>query len=76
VLYERSENMNLRLKAKIIECYGSQANFSQVVGKPEPVISRVVHGRIQLSPEERIQWSRLLDASSETLFGVMPGSGN
>jgi hypothetical protein len=62
--------MNRKLKAKIIEHYGSQANFSQIIGKPEPFISRVVNSRIELDAVEKRRWAELLRVSIETLFDV------
>ena len=44
---------NLKLKAVIIEKFGSQSNFSQEIKVREPVISRVINNRHSLSQEER-----------------------
>lgn len=57
--YEVME-MNRRLKAKIIERFGSQADFSQKIGVDESVISRVIRGRRVLSPEDQAKWSKVL----------------
>jgi hypothetical protein len=46
-------NLNLPLKAKIIEKFGSQANFSEVINEPEPAISRTIRGRRKLDEQGR-----------------------
>jgi plasmid maintenance system antidote protein VapI len=38
--------MNLILKAKIVENYGTQADFAQVIGIDETIVSRVVRGAV------------------------------
>lgn len=52
--------MNKKLKAKIIEKFGSQADFAQKIQVDESMISRIVRGRRVLSPEDRDIWSRVL----------------
>lgn len=52
--------MNLKLKSRIIERFGSQANFAQAVGADEPTVSRVVNGRKILNPEKLKQWAAKL----------------
>jgi len=57
--------MNRCLKAKIIERFGSQADFSEAIGVHEAIISRVVRGRKILSPETQNLWAKTLKCSSE-----------
>jgi len=57
--------MNRKLKAKIVERFGSQADFAAVVGVDESVISRIVNGRRVLSPEDMVRWSKALACNSE-----------
>lgn len=52
--------MNKDLKAAIIKRFGSQADFSQEIQVDESLISRVVHGRRSLSPEDVVKWSKVL----------------
>lgn len=52
--------MNKKLKAKIFEEFGSQADFAAAMKLDESVISRVVNGRRSLSQEDRKKWSRVL----------------
>jgi len=52
--------MNRKLKARIVEAFGSAADFAQAMKLDESVISRVVHGRRSLSPEDVEKWSRVL----------------
>lgn len=57
--------MNKKLKAKIIEEYGSQADFAQVMKLDESVISRVINGRRSLNDEDLKEWSRVLGCGPE-----------
>ena len=43
--------MNRKLKLKIVELYGTQADFSMAVEEDESTISRVIRGRRKLTPE-------------------------
>ena len=52
--------MNKKLKGKIIEEFGSQADFAQAMKVDESIVSRVVHGRRTLSDEDLKKWSRVL----------------
>lgn len=60
--------MNRVLKAKIIERFGSQANFAQTMGSSEPLISRVIRGRIELEQEEKEKWATALKYEANELF--------
>ena len=63
------DNMNLKLKFRIMEIYGSQADFAQIVGEDETLVSRVIRGRRTLSPVKKEMWARKLRSSVKTLFG-------
>jgi len=60
--------MNRILKARIIEKYGTQADFSQAVKTDETVISRVVRGRRQLDNEAQKKWADALECEAQELF--------
>ncbi len=57
--------MNKKLKGKIIEEFGSQADFAQAMKLHESVVSRVVHGRQALRPADREKWARFLGCGPE-----------
>jgi plasmid maintenance system antidote protein VapI len=61
--------MNKKLKAKIIENFGSQADFAQALRLQESVVSRVVNGRRSLRPEDVEKWARILDCDRSLLEG-------
>ena len=61
--------MNLRLKIRIIELFGNQANFAQKMGLQESLVSRVVRGRRTLSKEDQGKWAKMLRLHAEHLFG-------
>lgn len=56
--------MNKRLKAKIIEKYGSQFHFARAINSQESVISRVIHGHRLLTPDEQHRWADVLGIGS------------
>ena len=60
--------MNKKLKAKIVEKYGTQFDFASAIGEHEAVVSRVVRGRRTLSEADRQRWARLLGADSDVIF--------
>jgi hypothetical protein len=60
--------MNLTLKLKILEKYGSQARFADEIGENESAISRVIHGRKWLPREKRLFWATTLEANERKLF--------
>ncbi len=60
--------MNLRLKGRIVERFGSQADFAEAAKTAEGTVSRVVRGRQRLSKRERDRWAKILGCDSESLF--------
>ena len=59
--------MNRKLKAKIIEQFGSQADFAQEIQVDESIISRIVRGRRVLSPEDQVKWCKILECDLSIL---------
>ena len=45
--------MNKILKARIIERFGSQADFAQAIGIDETKVSRIIRGRRRLTEKEQ-----------------------
>ena len=69
--------MNRVLKATIIEKFGTQGDFSTVVGEREATVSRVIRCRRSLSPEKQEIWARALGCKRGRLFegkGEMDGA--
>jgi len=60
--------MNLKLKAKIVEKYGTQADFAQVVKMDDSLISKIIRGRRKLDIEKQIYWAEALDSTAKELF--------
>ena len=60
--------VNRKLKAKIVEVFGSQANFAEIVRTHESVVSRVVRGRQKLGEETERLWARVLGKKREEIF--------
>ena len=60
--------MNRKLKAKIIENYGSQFEFSRVMGIHETDVSRIVRNRRELSEENQVKWAAALNTDPDKIF--------
>lgn len=61
--------VNLRLKAKIIERFGTQAQFAKTLRIQESMVSEVVRGRRNLTEDEKNAWLSALGGHSSDLFG-------
>jgi transcriptional regulator with XRE-family HTH domain len=59
--------MNKQLKSKIIERYGSQADFAQRMRVDDSVVSRIIRGRRSLSPQDVKRWSKALKCDPSLL---------
>jgi plasmid maintenance system antidote protein VapI len=53
---------NQRLRARIVEQFGTASDFAVHLGVREEIVSRVVCGRRQLSEKEQIRWAEALKA--------------
>ncbi len=60
--------MNLSLKLKIIEKYGSQFGFARAAGVNEATVSRVLRGHREIPRDEQNRWADLLDCKREDIF--------
>ena len=60
--------MNKKLKLRIIEIYGSQAEFSMRVPDEESIISRIINGRRGLSEERKALWAKVLKCKVGDIF--------
>ena len=61
--------MNRKLRVKIIERFGTQADFAEAANLDDATVSRVVRGRRELSLEEKARWAKLL--KTETSVFIM-----
>jgi len=59
---------NFRLKVKILEVYGNQADFAQAVGVSEALVSRIVRGRRFLDEADKKAWARKLKCKRADVF--------
>jgi len=60
--------MNLKLKEKIVEKYGTQADFAQVIEMDDSLISKIIRGRRKLDPEKQIEWANALGCQPKDIF--------
>ena len=61
--------MNANLRLRIIELYGSQADYSQEIGVSESLVSRVIRGRRKLDAVEQRRWAKALKCKPYQIFG-------
>ena len=59
--------MNKKLKGRIIQLYGTQADFSTKIKKSEAVVSRIIRGRRTLSKDEQKVWAKALKCRPKDL---------
>jgi plasmid maintenance system antidote protein VapI len=57
--------MNRKLKLRIVEQFGSQADFAQKAEVDESTVSRIIRGRRKLSADEKSRWAQLLKIGQE-----------
>ena len=60
--------MNRKLRAKIIENFGSQQNFAGLIGCYDSRISQIIYGKRNLPVKDRRMWAKLLNTKEEELF--------
>jgi len=60
--------MNKALKLKIIEMFGTQADFAKELEVDESYVSRVIRGRRELDLPIQNRWAKLLKCKSENIF--------
>ncbi len=61
---------NRILKAKIIENFGTQADFGQALGVDDSIISKVIRGRRKLTKARAAVWLKVLKCDPSILDAV------
>lgn len=59
---------NLKLKAKIVELFGSQAVFAKKVKTSAPIVSMVINGFHSLDENQRRTWAKRLRCQVSDIF--------
>lgn len=62
--------MNLKLKARIIERFGTQADFGEAIGMDDSLISKIIRGRRTLNPEMQLIWAKALGCNPKDIFAI------
>ena len=57
--------MNRKLKARIIEIFGTQADFAQQAKLDDSFVSKIVRNRRNLPAKEQVRWANLLGCGTE-----------
>lgn len=60
--------MNYNLKLRILERFGNQYTFGQLVKMHDSKVSKVIHGRQILPKQEKKKWAEALDCKIEEIF--------
>lgn len=60
--------MDRKLKARIIQHYGSQGAFAEALGVHESNVSLILSGKRQLNREKAEQWGSLLKCKPSILL--------
>ena len=60
--------MNWDLKKRISEKYRNQWEFAQKMGICETIVSKVVRGSRQLSPDQQKKWADTLQCKPKDIF--------
>ena len=60
--------MNRKLKARIIERFGTQADFGEAIGIDDSIISKIIRGRRTLDPERQLIWAKALGCKPKDIF--------
>ena len=68
--------MNPFLKLRILEKFGTQANFAQDLKVDESLVSRIIRGRRVLPQKDQIEWARRLTCGIEEIFPVFKESNS
>lgn len=58
-----------KLKGRIIEKYGSQAEFARILGTYDTVVSRKMQGNVGFTHDDIVKWCNLLDIKQEEIGG-------
>lgn len=54
-----------KLKGRIVEKYGTQGAFAEVLGVAENTVSRKINGVVSFSREDILQWCDLLEINRD-----------
>lgn len=65
-LYPKKKNV--RLRVKIIEVFGWQADFAEAMNIHESLVSKIVNGGRILNPEHQKLWAKALHCEVEEIF--------
>jgi plasmid maintenance system antidote protein VapI len=60
--------MNRKLKAKIVEMFGTQADFADVIDVDESLVSKIVRGRRELPEDTKQIWADTLGSEIAEIF--------
>lgn len=59
---------NLALKAQIVRCYGTAADFAEAIGVDQTFVSMIIRRRRELRDEEKTRWAKALKVKVKDIF--------
>ena len=60
--------MNLKLRGRILSQYPTQADFAKVIGVSETILSRIIKGRREATPQQKKAMAEILGLIEDELF--------
>lgn len=60
--------MNLKLRGLILSQYPTQADFAKVIGVSETILSRIIKGRREATPQQKRTMAEILGRIEDELF--------
>ena len=60
---------NKGLRLQIIKKFDTQSDFAVAAGCDDTMVSKIVNGRRQLSPEQQARWAKLLGCKTNVFKG-------
>jgi plasmid maintenance system antidote protein VapI len=67
----RLKIMNLNLKFKIIQVYGTQSDFAQHIGAGDSYVSRIIRERRNLDPITQKKWADALGCNPKSFSKIV-----
>jgi len=64
----RKKSINSHLKERVRLMFDSQSVFAEALHEHKATVSRVLNGKMGLSPDKMLRWAKLLEMSPHDLF--------
>ncbi len=65
---DNMNDMNKRLKSRIVLKFGTQEDFAEAIGERPTVVSNVIRGRRKISEHKQLDWAMALKCRITDVF--------